>query len=200
MKIWIYEHKEVSRPRTIGTINPATDDDLINAGYKVFDMGDVPRKYWIIDLEAETVVEMTAEQKAQKDADDAAAQQAAEEAAAAAEALRLVTPLVMDQMVEMPKLILQSETTKKGIGIVPTDDGELITWVEHASPRVTPEKRDALIAAAKLKRDTIIATGKAGVSGQLQNRIENIERYLGMEAITLRREGEGNEDERGRAY
>ena len=52
----------------------------------------------------------------------------------AAEIERRNTPLVWDQPFEIPALVLASQSQGLGVGVVATDDGDLVTFTYHASP------------------------------------------------------------------
>jgi hypothetical protein len=110
-------------------------------------------------------------------ADEAAAQAAAAEAARIAAA----APVAMATGVEVPVIVLVDDATKKGFGFIVDSEGQLVqpAYLEHASPTITPEERAARKAAVLAKWEAIKAAGKSGISGQLQTRIENIEKYLG---------------------
>lgn len=92
---------------------------------------------------------------------------------------QMTTPVIMPRGIEVPVVVLQSETNDYGIGLIAADDGTVLTYIDHQSPRPSQEEIDARIAAKladhKAKKDA----GVAGVNGQLQKRIENIESYLG---------------------
>mgnify|MGYP000881678872 CR=1 FL=1 len=75
-------------------------------------------------------------------------------------------------------MIVHSTSAAKGIGITATDDGELVPYVAHESPYDHEAATTRRMAAVSKKNDAK-TKGKAGVNGQLQKRIENIERYLG---------------------
>ena len=62
---------------------------------------------------------------------------------AAAEVERKNTPIVYDQPLEAPAIVLQSQSQGLGVGVCATDDGDLVTFTYHASP--VPE-------AAEIKR------------------------------------------------
>ena len=59
---------------------------------------------------------------------------------AAAEAVRKNTPIVHDQPQEMPALVLTSVPDGIGIGLVPDNEGNVVSFVYHASPIPTPEE------------------------------------------------------------
>lgn len=88
-------------------------------------------------------------------------------------------PQVIPNSLEMRVLVLISETNEYGIGVIADDDGVLTTYQEHASPPISPEERAARIHTAITNKQAKISKGKAGINGQLQERIENIEEYLG---------------------
>lgn len=98
---------------------------------------------------------------------------------AAAEAARKATPIIYDQPIEAPMVSLLSQSSGKGVAIVATDDGVLTTAIVHESPWPDAATLKAKVDAAIAKRNDLQTKGKAGISGQLQARIENIERFLG---------------------
>ena len=105
-----------------------------------------------------------------------AAQLAAE---AASELDRRNTPVVYDQPLELPSLVLQSVTNAVGYEYFVDDDGTLLSIEAHASPMKSKEERDALKAAAKVRRlaaKTDWQNNKG--QGQLQKRIEALETAL----------------------
>lgn len=60
-----------------------------------------------------------------------------------------------------------------------TPEGDIVTWVDHASPRdAQAAQSNKLAALNKKKADK--QTAKDGVNGQLQVRIENLERLIGV--------------------
>lgn len=88
-------------------------------------------------------------------------------------------PLVYTRPIEAPQVIVVSETNAYGIGIAADDDGNLITFRAHSSPydsAIANSNRAAAITAAKARR----TKAKQEINGQIQNRIENIERILGL--------------------
>lgn len=118
---------------------------------------------------AVTIEEITEEEYAQRQAE---AEEQARRAAA--------SPIVFERPVETPALVLQSWTAKIGYGLAMSDDGQLLTYVEHASPGISPEERAARIAAAKAAHAEKVAQAKAAQHGQLQERVEALERFLGL--------------------
>ena len=70
------------------------------------------------------------------------------------EAERLNTPIVFDQPIEAPTLVLQSHSAGIGVGIVAADDGELTTFTYHASP--VPS-----VAGINARKDAAIAIKRA---------------------------------------
>lgn len=101
---------------------------------------------------------------------------------AEAEAVRKATPVVHDQPHEFPLLSVLSQTSGKGIGITGTDEGDLVTVIVHESPWPDKDALKAKIDAAIAKAKAAKQTAKAGLSGQLQDRITNLERMLGLRA------------------
>ena len=71
----------------------------------------------------------------------------------AAEAERLNTPIVYDRPLETPSLVLQSHEGLLGVGVVATDEGDLVTYTYHASPIPSAAeikaRKDAAITAHK---------------------------------------------------
>ena len=85
---------------------------------------------------------------------------AAEEAARqAAEAVRKNTPEIYDHPIELPALVLTSTPGGIGVGVIAGDDGEVDTFVYHASPIPTPEeiaaRKAAAVAARKAHKNRI---------------------------------------------
>jgi len=88
-------------------------------------------------------------------------------------------PLVYTRPIEAPQVIVVSETNAFGIGIAADDEGNLVTFRAHSSPydpAAAKSNRVAALSKAKAKRDQ----AKADLSGQLQKRLENIEKILGI--------------------
>lgn len=86
-------------------------------------------------------------------------------------------PIVYTAPIEAPQLIVVSETNAYGVGITADDDGNLITFRAHSSPYdplTAKSNRTAAIQKAKTNR----AKAKSEVNGQLQQRVENLERLL----------------------
>lgn len=92
---------------------------------------------------------------------------------------QMTTPVVMPRGIEVPVLVLQSETNAYGIGLIAADDGTVITYIDHQSPRPSAEEIEARkaekLAEHKARKAAFI--NGAG-NGQLQNRIANLEAYL----------------------
>ncbi|HRZ13345.1 MAG TPA: hypothetical protein P5567_12925 [Kiritimatiellia bacterium] len=86
----------------------------------------------------------------------------------------------MSHGIEVPVLVLTSETNQVGVGVVATDGGDLVTYIEHESPSITPEERAARIAAKVRDHNGKKQAAKDGLNGQLQQRLENLERLLGV--------------------
>ena len=76
----------------------------------------------------------------------------------AAEAERVNTPIVYDQPIETPSIVLQSHEGNIGVGVVASDDGDLVTFTYHASPIPEPgeikARKDAAVAARKAAKDS----------------------------------------------
>jgi hypothetical protein len=100
--------------------------------------------------------DLTPEIQSQIDADKAA--EAA--AAAAAEIERKATPIPYDQPIEVPALVLLTQTDMlKGVGLIIYEDAgayHLTTYLQHASPNPdaaeVKARKEAAIAADKLAR------------------------------------------------
>ena len=91
-------------------------------------------------------------------------------------ASQLDTPALMPRGIEVPVVVLQSETNNYGIGLIAADDGTILTYLDHQSPRPSAEEIEARRAAklaehAARKEAFISGTG----SGHLQDRINNLE-------------------------
>lgn len=94
-------------------------------------------------------------------ADRLAAEAAAAAQAASNEVIRLQTPLVFDQMIEAPRIIIPAQTNgTPAYGIVIDVDGNLVTYQDHASPR-TNEVANANMKAALTNQADIVATLRA---------------------------------------
>ena len=90
-------------------------------------------------------------------------------------------PVLIEGGIETPVLVLQSQVAGKGIGVIATDDGELTTYIDHESPRPDDATLKARIAAAiEAKRTIKQAAKQASRHGNLQARIEALERLLGV--------------------
>ena len=88
-------------------------------------------------------------------------------------------PLVYTRPIEAPQVIVVSETNAYGIGIAADDQGNLVTFRAHSSP-YDPAIASSNRQAAINKKKADIQKAKDGINGQLQQRIENIERLLGI--------------------
>lgn len=90
-------------------------------------------------------------------------------------------PQLFREGIESPVLVLQSQTNgTPAYGIVATTNGDLVTYIDHASPRPSQEEINQRISTAISNREAKVAKAKADLNGQLQTRIENIERLLGL--------------------
>ena len=91
------------------------------------------------------------------------------------------TPQLIEGGIETPVLVLQSQVAGKGIGVIATDDGDLTTYIDHESPRPDDATIKARIAAAiEAKRAVKQAAKQVSRHGNLQARIEALERLLGV--------------------
>ena len=90
-------------------------------------------------------------------------------------------PMLIEDGIEVPVLVLQSQVAGKGIGLVATDDGDIVTYIDHESPRPAGEVIQSRIAAAVEAKRKARADAKAEAKhGNLQARIEAIEALLGI--------------------
>jgi hypothetical protein len=110
---------------------------------------------------------------------DHAADAAIEEAA---DAERRSSPIVYDQPLECPMIVLQSHHLGKGIALVATDDLDIVPIVMHESPWPDKATADARIAGALAKRRADRDVALKDINGQIQKRLENVERLLGLRA------------------
>jgi hypothetical protein len=99
---------------------------------------------------------------------------------AASEAIRKATPIPYDQPIETPALVLTSHDGGLGIAQAALDNGEIVTYTYHASPIPSPEVLRERFEKARDKRMANRAKALAGINGQLQQRIENLERLAGL--------------------
>ena len=105
-----------------------------------------------------------------------AEQDALDAEAAAADLERRNTPIVYDQPLGMPALVLQSHDAGVGVGVAASDTGELVPFTYHASP--VPDA-----ATIKARKDAATAKRAAAKKhwrnnsgqGQLQKRVETLE-------------------------
>lgn len=89
-------------------------------------------------------------------------------------------PIVYKQPIEIPALVLQSLTNAVGIGYVAADDGTLISFEYHASPVPSAKEISLRKAASLAKYYQKKNKALSDLNGQLQVRIENLERLLGL--------------------
>jgi hypothetical protein len=88
-------------------------------------------------------------------------------------------PLVYTRPIEAPQVIVVSETNAYGIGIAADDEGNLVTFRAHSSPydpETAKSNRVAALSKAKANKDK----ARSQINGQVQQRLENIERLLGI--------------------
>ena len=178
----------IDRPRELpGGITQPTDATLASHG--IYPCDPVPdlaegmsrRVVWTV-IDGRAVPECF--DVSQADIDAAAATQRAIEAAAqeAADAERRSRPIVYDQPLECPMIVLQSHHLGKGIALVATDDLDIVPIVMHESPWPDKATADARIAGALAKRRADRDVALKDINGQIQKRLENIERLLGLRA------------------
>jgi len=97
---------------------------------------------------ATITIEQHEADRAAREAEDAARIEAGLAAFEAAEVERRNTPIVYDQPLELPSLVLTSQTLGQGVGVVATDEGDLVTFTYHASPVPPAAEIKARIAEA----------------------------------------------------
>jgi hypothetical protein len=91
------------------------------------------------------------------------------------------SPVLMPNGIETPVVVIQSQTVGKGIGVIATDEGDLLTYIDHESPRPAGEVIQSRIAAAvEAKRKARADAKAAAKKGNLQGRIAAIEAFLGI--------------------
>jgi hypothetical protein len=83
--------------------------------------------------------------------------------------------------IELPVIVLQSVTNDYGIGVIASDDGALLTYVDHQSPRPPQAVIDARIAEALAER-------RAGVESARINRAAAIPAAAAANSIPALRE------------
>lgn len=92
-----------------------------------------------------------------------------------------VVPTLIEGGIEVPVVVIQSQTVGKGIGVIATDEGDLLTYIDHESPRPAGEVIQSRIAAAvEAKRKARADAKEAAKNGNLQKRIAAIEAFLGI--------------------
>jgi hypothetical protein len=170
-------------PRSIGAAHGLRYPDhwqshYVPAGFREFVKFEVPDGMVIVPDsrtttdDGETVTEHY-EVQTQAEADAAAAARAAE--AEAAEAERRNTPVVWDQPLEVPAVVLQSQAAGLGVGVVATDEGDLVTFTYHASPVPPAAVIRQRIAEAIATHKAAKAAAKAEVA-QLKAEVEKIKK------------------------
>lgn len=87
-----------------------------------------------------------------------------------------------DGSIEIVRPIIMAASTNgsPAYGLIVTPEGDLATYLDHASPRPSPEETQRRIAEAVARKATAKAKALAEINGQLQQRIENLERLLGL--------------------
>jgi len=63
-----------------------------------------------------------------------------------------IVPMIFADGIETSVVVLKSQTAGFGIGIVADDGGELVTYIDHQSPRPPAEETKARISAAIVAR------------------------------------------------
>lgn len=90
-------------------------------------------------------------------------------------------PVWFRQGLEAPVLVLRSQTNgTPAYGVVATTNGDLVTYIDHASPRPSQDEINRRINEAVSNRTAKLEKAKAEINGQLQTRLENVERLLGI--------------------
>jgi len=95
--------------------------------------------------------------------------------ASAAEEERKNTPLVWDQPFEIPALVLQSQSQGMGVGVVATDEGDLVTFTYHASPVPSATEIKQRIAEAIATHKATKQAAKAEIA-ELKAEVEKIKK------------------------
>jgi hypothetical protein len=174
---------ESALPRSIGAAHGLRYPDhwqshYVPHGFRKFVAFDVPAGMVIVPDsrtttdDGETVAELY-EVMTQAEAEAAAAARAAE--AEAAEAERRNTPVVWDQPLEVPAVVLQSQSAGLGVGVVATDEGDLVTFTYHASPVPPAAVIRQRIAEAIAAHKAAKAATKAEIA-QLKGEIEKLKK------------------------
>jgi hypothetical protein len=170
--------------RNVSNFNELSDPDKAAYGWLRY-IPATPSPGCTIILDALVVDGITVRQEirgerllSELSAETAAAATAA--AATAAESARRATPIVFDQPIEAPLLSLLSQSAGKGVALTATDEGQLVTVIIHESPWPDTATLTAKIAAALATHRAARAKAKDGLNGQLQTRLENLERLAGL--------------------
>ena len=92
-------------------------------------------------------------------------------------------PKVFENGIEIPPgkpLVLNSETNKAGWSVFTLDDGTIKTIQVHASPWKTSEEIQLAMDEVRAKHKADKDKALSEINGQLQKRIENLERLMGL--------------------
>jgi len=170
--VFTYETAEQAQscPPYARAVNVAERDPYKNPDFRdvnaLLRTYDPTKQYPLLNVEAQTLIAL-ADGVSGKSLEEIATKRAQQ------------SPLVYTRPIEAPQVIVVSETNAFGIGIAADDDGNLVTFRAHSSPydpETAKSNRTAALASAKLKRNQ----AKADMNGQVQKRLENIERLLGI--------------------
>ena len=170
--VYTYETAEQAQscPPYARAVNVAERDGYRNPDFRdvnaLLRTYDPTKQFPLLNVEAQTLIALA----------DGVSGKTLEEIATKRAQLQ---PLVYTRPIEAPQVIVVSETNQFGIGIAADDEGNLVTFRAHSSPydpAVAKSNRTAALAKAKVNKDK----AKAQVNGQVQQRLENIERLLGI--------------------
>lgn len=151
---------------------------MARAGIYLFEY-NCPQTNCIVDWSAVPAVRAMT----QDELDARAAQDASD---ASNQAYQATLPLLLPNGAEVPRIVWQSYSNGWGWATEALDWGdtneppELVTYLFHASPVFWPRvwaNREAAFSNAFVRR-AVREAGKAGVNGQTQNRLHNLERAV----------------------
>jgi regulator of protease activity HflC (stomatin/prohibitin superfamily) len=143
-------------------------------------LGSAPGQAWGF-LEDGNIYAPPGEMLATADAVNAITNRADVLALAAEMDAAATAPRIEPNGIEVPVIVLQSATNDYGIGVIASDDGALLTYVDHQSPRPPPAVIQARIAEALAER-------RAGVESARTNRAAAIPAAAAANSIPALRE------------